>query len=216
MARRQGAVWLAVLILAGAYGLLRWGSGAEDRPLRADLAGLPARIDGWVAGPASPSGEVRDFGGEDVLSRGFAAGAGEPIWLYVGHWRRHREGRPIAFSPRRAYPGPEWRVVSSSLATLRGGEGLGGALRVRQVVFRRFQERQAVTYWYVQGAGRVVTEWYVGRLAMVWDALRGRRSDVALIRLASPVRGAGAAAVLARQREFAERIAPLLAAYLPG
>jgi hypothetical protein len=80
----------------------------------------------------------------------------------------------------------------------------------------RLNERQAVTYWYIQAGSRAVTEWYVGRLAMAWDAVRWGRSDVALVRLASPLRPGEAGAVLENQRRFAERIAPMLAVHLPG
>jgi EpsI family protein len=215
MARTTRVVWITVLMLAGANGLVLWGAGSREIGLRGELAGLPGGIDGWVEGPVFQEGKVRDFGGDDVLSRGYERPSGERLWLYIGFWRRHREGQPVAFAPRGVLPGPEWKAVSSQVAWIAGGEG-GARTPVRQVVFQRFNERQAVTYWYVQGGGRVVTDWSVGRLAMIWDAARRRRSDVALIRLASPIRQGDAGAALEGQRRFAERMAPALAVRLPG
>ena len=215
MVGKTKGVWAAVLILAGANALLLWGAAPRELAPRRDLAALPGEIEGWAEGPVSQAGEVRDFGGDDVLSRGYARQTGERLWLYIGFWRRHREGGPVAISPRRILPGPEWKVVSSRVAWIGGGAG-GERTPVRQVVLQRFTERQVVTYWYIQAGDRVVTEWYMGRLAMVWDALRRGRSDVALVRLASSIGQGEAAASLESQRLFAERIAPMLAAHLPG
>jgi len=215
MAGTTRVVWIAVLMLAGANGLVLWGAGTRESALRGDLGGLPGAFAGWVEGPVFAEGKVPEFGGDDVLSRGYQRPSGERLWLYIGFWRRQREGQPIAFAPRRLLPGAQWKIVSSQVAWVGGGDG-GPRIPVRQVVFERFMERQAVTYWYVQGGGRVVTDWPVGRLALVWDAVRWRRSDVALIRLASPIRRGEADAALEGQRRFAERIAPALAERLPG
>ncbi|HYA53228.1 MAG TPA: EpsI family protein [Streptosporangiaceae bacterium] len=215
MAGTTRVVWIAVLMLAGANGLVLWGAGTRESALRGKLAGLPAGLQGWVEGSVFEEGKVRNFGGDDVLSRGYERPSGERLWLYVGYWRRQREGQPIAFTPRLVLPEAEWKVVFSQVAWIGGGEG-GPRIPVRQVVFERFNKRQAVTYWYVQGGGRVVTDWSVGRLAMIWDALRWGRSDVALVRLASPIRRGEAGAALEGQRRFAERIAPALAERLPG
>lgn len=215
MVGKKTVVWLAVLMLAGANGLLLLAARAKERTLRADLASLPGELGGWVGGPAFPVGEVRDFGADEVLSRAYVRPSGERLWLYVGFWPRQREGEPVAISPRRAHPGPEWKVVSSTVAWIGGEEG-EPRRRIRQVVFQQFAQQQAVTYWYVQGGDRVVTDWYVGRLAMVWDALRWGRSDVALIRLASPIRPGEAAEALEGHRRFAVQIAPLVASCLPG
>ena len=215
MVGKKTVVWLAILMLAGANGVMLLGARASERTLRADLSRLPGEVAGWKGGPALPAREVRDLGGDDVLSRGYVRDTGEPLWLYIGFWRSQRAGQPVALSPLRAHPGPEWKVVSSTVAWITGEDG-GPRRPVRQVIYQRFGERQAVTYWYVQGGGRVVTDWYVGRLAMVWDAVRWGRSDVALIRLATPLRGGEAAPVLEDQRRFAEHIAPLVALRLPG
>jgi EpsI family protein len=215
MARTTRVVWIAVLMLAGANGLMLWGARPREMGLLGELGGLPGGIEGWVEGPVFEEAKVRDFGGDDALSRGYVRPSGERLWLYIGFWRRHREGQPVAFTPRGVLPGPEWKLVSSQVAWIAGGEG-GARTPVRQVVFQRFNARQAVTYWYVQAGGRVVTEWYVGRLAMAWDAVRRGRSDVALVRLASPIRQGEAAATLESQRQFAERIAPMVGVHLPG
>jgi EpsI family protein len=215
MVGKKRVLWLAIVTLAAANGLMLLGTRGQDRTLQAHLAGLPAELGGWVGGPVFRSGEARDLGGDDVLSRGYVRDTGERIWLYVGFWRSQRAGQPVALSPGRAHPGPEWKVMSTSVAWI-GGEDGGPRRAIRQVVYERLGEKQAVTYWYVQGAGRVVTDWYVGRLAMVWDAVRWGRSDVALIRLASPIRAGEATPVLEGQRRFADRIAPLVAQCLPG
>ena len=207
-------LWIAVLMLALANGLMLLAGQSGDRTLRADLAGLPGEIGGWKGGPALPAVSPRSFDSDDVLSRTYVSPAGERLWLSIAFWRRQREGRPLAFSPRQGHPGPEWKVLSSRVAWLDPGNG-AARHPVRQAIFQRFGDREAVTYWYVQGGGGVVTEWYLGRLAMIWNGVRWGRSDAALIRLSSPVRQADDARVLEGQQRFAERIAPLVRAHLP-
>ncbi len=76
MVGKTKAVWIAVLMLAGANGLVLLGARTKELALRLELAGLPGEIEGWAEGPVFQGGEVRDFGGDDVLSRGYARPTG--------------------------------------------------------------------------------------------------------------------------------------------
>lgn len=214
MVGKTTGLWIAVLMLALANGLVLLAGRSADRGLRVDLSGLPGEIGGWRGGPALPAVSPRSFDSDDVLSRTYVSPAGERLWLSIAFWRRQREGRPVAFSPRQGHPGPEWKILSSQEAWIDAGNG-AARHAVRQVIYQRFGDREAVSYWYIQGGRRVVTEWYMGRLAMVWDAVRWGRSDAALILLSSPVRQTDDAHVLEGQRQFAEHIAPLVRDHLP-
>jgi EpsI family protein len=53
-------------------------------------------------------------------------------------------------------------------------------------VIQKDLDKQVVLYWF-QGRGRVVASEYANRAYLVFDSLRTRRSDGALVRIMTPV-----------------------------
>ena len=88
---------------------------------------------------------------------------------------------------------------------------------VNRFVIRKGADRQVVLYWY-QSQGRVVASEYWSKAYMVYDAVRSRRSDAALIRVISAVLPAeeGTSAAERRVTEFVKALFPLLEVHLPS
>jgi hypothetical protein len=71
-------------------------------------------------------------------------------------------------------------------------------------------ERILVLYWY-QNDRDVWAEEYRAKLRLLPDLIRDRRSDVSLVRLIAPMRGATPDKELASCKQFTDRVFPLLA-----
>ena len=68
-------------------------------------------------------------------------------------------------------------------------------------------------YWY-QGRGRAVASEYVDKVYTVFDSIRLRRSDGAMVRVLVPFRGSEREAA-ETAAQFAALVAPNLPAYVP-
>jgi EpsI family protein len=76
-------------------------------------------------------------------------------------------------------------------------------------------QRELVYYWFQQ-RGRVITNEYVAKWYLFWDALTRNRTDGALVRLVVALPPGGTATAADRElTEFAAAAAPALASYIP-
>jgi EpsI family protein len=93
--------------------------------------------------------------------------------------------------------------------------GSGAApIEVNRYVIAKGLDRQLVLYWY-QSHGRVIASEYWAKIFLTLDAIRLNRTDGALVRVITPIRGSEVAA----EREavqFVQTLFPLLGQYLPG
>ena len=88
----------------------------------------------------------------------------------------------------------------------------GRPFTVNRMIMKKDGLTQVVHYWN-QGRGRVVANEYVDRFWMVYDSLRKRRSDGALVRLTSV--GDSVEEGERYQREFMRELMPVLDRFLP-
>ena len=78
--------------------------------------------------------------------------------------------------------------------------------------------RQLVLYWY-QSHQRVIASEYWGRFYLMVDAARLNRTDGAMVRVITPIRGEGPDGVAAAEQlaaAFARELLPALEGFLPG
>jgi EpsI family protein len=96
-----------------------------------------------------------------------------------------------------------------------GASVAGHPLRVNRAIIQLGDQRQLVYYWFQQ-RGRTITNEYLVKWYLLWDAISLNRSDGALVRLITPLKTdediVGADARLAG---FARAAAPLMNAYVP-
>jgi EpsI family protein len=84
-----------------------------------------------------------------------------------------------------------------------------------RVLIKKDRQQQLVLYWFKQRE-RVLSNEYLVKLYLFWDALTKGRSDGGLIRLASVIEpGESEESVEQRLVELARRVQPQLPKYLP-
>jgi EpsI family protein len=83
------------------------------------------------------------------------------------------------------------------------------------VVIQKGDQKQVVLYWFKQ-RNRLVTDEFLVKAFLLWDAITMRRSDGALIRLVTAVRpGEPEAAADERVLQMAAAVHPLMSDYVP-
>jgi EpsI family protein len=105
--------------------------------------------------------------------------------LYVAYYASQRKGES-AHSPRTCIPGGGWQITSLTrhvIETVRVG---GMPLKVNRVVIQKGEHKQLVYYWFQQ-RGRVITNEYMVKWYIFWDALTRNRTDGALVRLTTMI-----------------------------
>ena len=139
----------------------------------------------------------------------------QAVNFYVAYYASQRKG-VSAHSPRSCIPGDGWVMSALTQPVIAGASVNGHPLRVNRVVIQKGDDKQLVYYWFQQ-RGRVITNEYMVKWWLFWDALTRNRTDGGMIRLTTSVNG-GQSMQAADQRltDFARTITPQLQAYVPN
>jgi EpsI family protein len=206
---------MAVLLVLGGAFINSWAAAGEARAPRRALAEFPAEVAGWrqvgrdVRFDAATEAVLR---ADDYVSRDYAGGDGHTASLYVGYYATQRTGATY-HSPLNCLPGSGWTLNEPSTVEVKPADGRA-AFNVNRYVIEHGPERMLMLYWY-QGRGRAVASEYLDKAYTVFDSIRLRRSDGAMVRVLVPVRGSEREAT-ETATQFASQIAPNLAAYVPN
>ena len=151
---------------------------------------------------------------DDYYLANFTRDTEPPINYYIAWYNSQRAGRS-AHSPRSCLPGGGWQIKSLTQRALPGVRAGREALRVNRVLIQLGTQQQLVYYWFQQ-RGRVITNEYVAKWYLFWDALTRNRTDGALVRLVVALPPGGRTAAADRQlTEFAAAVAPTFALFIP-
>lgn len=142
-------------------------------------------------------------------------GSGDPLNFYVAWYDSQKKGQS-AHSPKSCLPGGGWEMEEIGVVELSGVTVAGEPLRVNRVQIAHGESRQLVYYWFQQ-RGRVITNEYLVKWFMFWDALTRNRTDGALVRIIAPARPGQDMDELDRKlTAFAADVVPLLEDYVPN
>ena len=202
-------------------------SRTEAVPLREPLETFPMQIGQWTGERLDlEAATLANLGVDDYLDRAYVTPDQSAVALYIGYYQSQREGDFI-HSPLNCLPGAGWSPLSHDRIRITTGENgheplpadptLRG-IEVNRYVVQKGLDRRLVLYWY-QSHGRVVASEYWGKFYLVADALRMNRTDVALVRVISPINGQDQASNQAAERlavHFVRLMFPLLDRYLPA
>lgn len=122
---------------------------------------------------------------DDHIIADFSNETGKLVNFYVAYYGSQRKGASV-HSPRSCLPGGGWKMTQFGQRTLDGVRVVKQPLRVNRAVIQLGDSRQLVYYWFQQ-RGRVITNEYMVKWYLFWDALTRNRSDGALVRLVTPV-----------------------------
>lgn len=201
---------VAVLIVGASLAVQRASKAAPIEP-RASLSTLPLTVGGWVGRelPAWDERVQQVLGADQYVNRRYVRGD-DTADLYVGYYGSQRQGDSI-HSPQNCLPGAGWQPVENDRVSLPIGPGRSAA--VNRYIIQKNLDQQVVLYWF-QGRGRVVASEYANRMYLVFDSLRTRRSDGALVRIMVPAR-ADSGAASAKAESFAAALYPTLSEVIP-
>jgi EpsI family protein len=172
----------SLLLLSGAAVAHVLPSRAEVIPERQDFLFFPREIGGWT-GEKTRMGQkyLEALRLTDYLLADFENPLGDSVNLYVAYYASQRKGASV-HSPKTCLPGGGWQLKEFSQRTIDGVEVSGEPLRVNRSVIQLGDQRQLVYYWFQQ-RGRIMTNEYLVKWFLFWDALMKNRTDGALVRL---------------------------------
>ena len=181
--------WVAVAILAaGCIYSLNIGSQVEQVPDRPSLSSFPLIVGDWRGNETAIEQEFIDVLKFDdyLLSNYSRPGDDFAVNLYIAYYDSQRKGASI-HSPKACLPGGGWRLESFDQYSVPDVGPEGNPLQVNRSVVAMGDDRQVVYYWFEQ-RGRNLTNEYLVKWYMFWDALSINRTDGALVRLTVQVR----------------------------
>jgi exosortase D (VPLPA-CTERM-specific) len=160
---------------------------AEIHPQRNDFVAFPLKLGDWQGRRESIEKIVLDqLKLDDYILVDYAKDRTNIINLYVAYYASQKAGES-AHSPRSCIPGGGWRIQSISPHAVKGVTVSGAPLTVNRLVIQKGDTRQMVYYWFQQ-RGRIITNEYMVKWYLFWDALTRNRTDGALIRLTTFIR----------------------------
>jgi EpsI family protein len=204
---------LVLIVVAGIS--LSLPERAESIPPRKSFAQYPTTLGPWIGRRETLETVYLDqLMLDDYLLADFVREQEPPINYYIAWYDSQRAGRSV-HSPRGCLPGGGWVIQSFTQRALPGVRAGHEPLRVNRALIRLGNQQQLVYYWFQQ-RGRVITNEYVVKWYLFWDALTRNRTDGALVRLVVALPPNGAADAADQQlTEFAAAAAPTLTAYVP-
>jgi EpsI family protein len=187
----------------------------EVQPPRAMFIDFPMKLDGWLGTSLTLEKQYIDtLRFDDYVLADFRFGDGQPVNMYAAYYRSQRKGQS-AHSPQSCLPGGGWEIFSFNSVDLPARSGMVRSLHVNRALIQRDSQKQIVLYWFKQ-RDRILSNEYLVKFYLFWDALSRGRTDGALVRIASLV-GPGETEDLVDQRllRFVSTIEPELARYVP-
>ncbi|WP_262963894.1 VPLPA-CTERM-specific exosortase XrtD [Methylobacter psychrophilus] len=137
------------------------------------------------------------------------------INFYSAYYEAQRRGVAV-HSPKGCMPGDGWQITQFGQLNFPDIIIDGNELELNRAVIQKGESKQLVYYWFQQ-RGRTITNEYLVKWYLFYDALTMNRTDGALIRLVTSV-GQTEDLEKADQRlqAFIKELAPKLPAYIPG
>lgn len=205
---------VAVLVATAAVSVLL-PQRVEIPPNRQDFSEFPMKVGGWTG--------MRDhlekiyidaLKFDDYILANYVDRNQRVVNFYVAYYASQRKGES-AHSPRTCIPGGGWEITNFAQKNIKGVAVEGVPLMVNRAVIQKGDDTQLVYYWFFQ-RGRVITNEYLVKWYIFWDALTRNRTDGALVRVGTSVSSMQSLDQADKQlSEFVAEINPLLGKYVP-
>jgi EpsI family protein len=212
MKRMRFAI-LFVLLIAGGAVVNAWNFLGEARVERKELRGFPKQIGSWAQTGGDEQFDNQTMAvlrASDYLLRNYRAPDGRVMNFYVGYYASQREGATY-HSPLNCLPGSGWIMKEPGKITITP-EGRLPFVANRYLI-QNGDHKELLIYWY-QGRGRSTDSEYWGKVYTVIDSVRLSRSDVAMVRITTPVQGSEANALQAAG-QLAAQASTILPEFIP-
>lgn len=207
--------WGAIGLVVVSFGIVSiLGVEHQRIPSRKTFADFPLVIGKWQGSP-DPLQQIylKALKLTDYVMADYSTPEGDHVNFYVAYYASQAAG-DSAHSPRSCIPGGGWVINSFTQRAIPvGGNRL--PVWVNRTVITKGNQRDVVYYWF-QEQGRDVTNEFLVKWWIFWDALTLHRSDGALIRLVTSLApGEKPAQADARLSAFLRAVYGYLPAYVP-
>lgn len=201
-----------LVVLAVSYALPK---RQEVIPPRKDFSTFPMEIAEWRGKKERLGTDIVDaLNFDDYLMADYLNARGKLVNLYVGYYETQQADK-VPHSPRACIPGNGWQISAIGDYTPQGIAVGGHPLRVNRLIIEKGAQRQLVYYWFQQ-RGRIITNEYLVKWYLFWDAVTRNRSDGSLVRfITTLIPGETQAAADRRLTKFVNLAAPQLRPYVP-
>ncbi len=204
-----------VVVLGFSAQFLR--GGEEIIPQRKSFMNFPSQLGQWNG--------RRDYIGKKYLDElkltdyivmnYMTPDAQASVNFYTAYYDSQRNGAAI-HSPRSCMPGDGWQITSLEQREFADMPFHGAPLRINRAVIEKGDYKQLVYYWFPQ-RGRLVTNEYLVKWYLFYDAITMHRTDGALVRLVTSLdKGQGIDIADQRLQSFLKELVKELPAYLPA
>jgi exosortase D (VPLPA-CTERM-specific) len=202
------------LVAAGVTTAFAVPERPEVAPAHPDFIDFPSQVGGLTGTRETLEQVYLDaLRLDDYLMMNYRGADDLPINFYVAYYRSQRSGMSV-HSPRLCLPGGGWQIHQFERHFVPGANG-NPPLPVNRVLIEKDGQRQLVYYWFMERNRRLTNE-YVVRWYLFWDALTRNRTDGALVRLVVPVpRGGSEQAADETLTRFAIQAQQELARFVP-
>lgn len=208
--------WAVLVLLAGIAASSLYVQHRQNViPKRQIFAEFPLQIGDWKGTTGTLEENIlSSLKTEDYIISDYVNEDGRMVNFYVAYYADQAAGS-AAHSPRACIPGGGWLIKDIKVKTLGGVEFEGLPLKVNRLLIKKGDYTDVVYYWFQQRGRDLTNEWLV-KWYLFWDAMTRNRTDGALIRLTAFVNpGEDLAAVDQRLIEFARQVNPYLPEYIP-
>src|SRR5689334_16744144 len=205
-------ILLVLILVAGAL-VNTWSYLGEAHVDRKELKDFPQTVGSWQKNGADQiidEPTMKVLRASDYLLRDFRRPNGQVANLYVGYYASQRTGATY-HSPLNCLPGSGWTLSEPGKATIALPDG--SSFVANKYVIQNGDYKSMMIYWY-QGRGRNVASEYWGKIYTVFDSVRLRRSDGAMVRVTVPI-GNSEAAAEQTAVEFAATASTVLPEFVP-
>jgi exosortase D (VPLPA-CTERM-specific) len=214
----RSALLMLLLFLTGTAVASHAIEGREDIiPTRKAFLGFPLQLGRWQG--------QNDYLGQDyldalkltdyVIVNYIQPESGNNVNFYSAYYESQREGVSV-HSPKGCIPGDGWQITQFGQRELADFKFDGNTLKVNRAFIEKGDSKQLVYYWFQQ-RGRTITNEYLVKWYLFYDAIAMNRTDGSLIRLVTGV-GTGENIEAADQRlaSFLKDLLPVMPDYIPG
>lgn len=201
-------VFLAVQTIA-----VHWIAGSERPPAPPALSQFPQELSGWKQLREDPiASDVADqLHADQLLSRIYVNQQGTPAALLTAWFQSQRGGASQPHSPKVCLPASGWTPESAGELQV---DTAAGSILVNRYIVANGSQRAVVLYWY-QTARRVIASEWSAKFWSVADAVRDKRTDIALVRVVAWSGPGGDAGATLAASSFARSVYPVMRSYLP-
>ena len=205
---------VAAVLLASVAIILDVHRNYEVVPPRLPVESLPYQLGVWRGAYLPIANDVRNvLGRGDFVARRYERDPSDPVnvELFIAYFPSQRNGETL-HSPKHCLPGDGWFPLESSQIMV---DVSGHApFPANRYLIARGDDRALVLYWY-WAHDRAVANEYLAKYYLIADSIRLNRSDGAMIRISTVLRGETVDSAQKRLAAFAGELVPIINRYAP-